>query len=339
MNSEAPAIPIDETLARYSDLLYGTAMTVYVVAVILFLGALAAVRGRRLEQKQLVNAGASGTEARMPGRVDESSRRTLGEKLGNMGLPVVVVGLAAHIGSIVLRGIATDRAPWGNMYEFISMTCAAGVLAGLVILRKREHRPLLSFVLLPVILLMFIAGRWLYTQAAPVVPALKSYWLAVHVSIISVSSGILLVSGVASILYLIKMRWAANSPDDSAAVSTRPGLAGAVRRVVEHLPSAEQLDRLAYKCVVIGFPLFGLGVICGAIWAEAAWGRFWGWDPKETVSFIAWVIYAAYLHARATAGWRNNAAAWINVAGFVAMLFNLFIINLVVSGLHSYAGL
>ncbi|MCG7631669.1 c-type cytochrome biogenesis protein CcsB [Gordonia McavH-238-E] len=339
MNSEAPAMPIDETLARYSDLLYGTAMTVYVVAVILFLGALAAVRGRRLEQKQLVNAGASGTEARMPGRVDESSRRTLGEKLGNMGLPVVVVGLAAHIGSIVLRGIATDRAPWGNMYEFISMTCAAGVLAGLVILRKREHRPLLSFVLLPVILLMFIAGRWLYTQAAPVVPALKSYWLAVHVSIISVSSGILLVSGVASILYLIKMRWAANSPDDSAAVSTRPGLAGAVRRVVEHLPSAEQLDRLAYKCVVIGFPLFGLGVICGAIWAEAAWGRFWGWDPKETVSFIAWVIYAAYLHARATAGWRNNAAAWINVAGFVAMLFNLFIINLVVSGLHSYAGL
>ncbi|MET4165292.1 MULTISPECIES: c-type cytochrome biogenesis protein CcsB [Gordonia] len=339
MNSEAPAMPIDETLARYSDLLYGTAMTVYVVAVILFLGALAAVRGRRLEQKQLVNAGASGTEARMPGRVDESSRRTLGEKLGNMGLPVVVVGLVAHIGSIVLRGIATDRAPWGNMYEFISMTCAAGVLAGLVILRKREHRPLLSFVLLPVILLMFIAGRWLYTQAAPVVPALKSYWLAVHVSIISVSSGILLVSGVASILYLIKMRWAANSPDDSAAVSTRPGLAGAVRRVVEHLPSAEQLDRLAYKCVVIGFPLFGLGVICGAIWAEAAWGRFWGWDPKETVSFIAWVIYAAYLHARATAGWRNNAAAWINVAGFVAMLFNLFIINLVVSGLHSYAGL
>ncbi|KSU57021.1 MULTISPECIES: c-type cytochrome biogenesis protein CcsB [unclassified Gordonia (in: high G+C Gram-positive bacteria)] len=339
MNTDAPAMPIDETLARYSDLLYGTAMTVYVVAVILFLGALAAVRGRRLEQKQLVNAGVNGTDTRVPGRVDESSRRTPGEKLGNMALPVVVVGLAAHIGSIVLRGIATDRAPWGNMYEFISMTCAAGVLAALIILRKREHRPLLSFVLLPVILLMFIAGRWLYTQAAPVVPALKSYWLAVHVSIISVSSGILLVSGVASILYLVKMRWAPTSSDDSATAATRPGLGGAVRRVVDHLPSVEQLDRLAYKCVVIGFPLFGLGVICGAIWAEAAWGRFWGWDPKETVSFIAWVIYAAYLHARATAGWRSNAAAWINVAGFVAMLFNLFIINLVVSGLHSYAGL
>jgi len=338
----ADAMPIDETLARYSDLLFGTAITIYVVAVILFLGALAAVRGRRLEEKQLVNAGvtgAAGEQPRVPGRLEGPRRRTLGEKLGNMALPVVVVGLAAHIGSIVLRGIATERAPWGNMYEFISMTCAAGVVAGLIILRKREHRPLLSFVLLPVILLMFIAGRWLYTQAAPVVPALKSYWLAVHVSIISVSSGILLVSGVASILYLAKLRWAASTPEEAAAVAGRPGVGGAVRRIVEHLPSAESLDRLAYKCVVIGFPLFGLGVICGAIWAEAAWGRFWGWDPKETVSFIAWVIYAAYLHARATAGWRNNAAAWINVAGFVAMLFNLFIINLVVSGLHSYAGL
>ena len=147
-----------------------------------------------------------------------------------------------------------------------------------------------------------------------------------------------MVSGVASILYLMKMRWASN-PDDDATSTARPGVGGAVRRILDHIPAAENLDRLAYKTVVVGFPLFGLGVICGAIWAEAAWGRFWGWDPKETVSFIAWVIYAAYLHARATAGWRNTAAAWINVAGFVAMLLNLFIINLVVSGLHSYAGL
>ncbi|GAC55752.1 c-type cytochrome biogenesis protein CcsB [Gordonia amicalis] len=332
---------VDETLARYSDLLFGTAITVYVVAAFLFFGALAAVRGRKLEERELVAAGAgsaSGSDAvRVPGRVAGPPKRTFGEKLGNMGLPVVYVGLVAHIASIVLRAIATERAPWGNMYEFVSMTCAAGVLAALIILRKPEHRALLSFVLLPVVLLMFIAGRWLYTQATPVVPALKSYWLAVHVSIISVSSGILMVSGVASILYLMKMRWASNPADDTS--SARPGLGGALRRIVDHIPAAENLDRLAYKTVVVGFPLFGLGVICGAIWAEAAWGRFWGWDPKETVSFIAWVIYAAYLHARATAGWRNTAAAWINVAGFVAMLFNLFIINLVVSGLHSYAGL
>lgn len=112
-----------------------------------------------------------------------------------------------------------------------------------------------------------------------------------------------------------------------------------VSRIAARLPSAQTLDILAYKTTIFAFPLFGVGVILGAIWAEAAWGRFWGWDPKETVSFIAWIVYAAYLHARATSGWRNTRAAWINIAGFVAMLFNLFIINMVVSGLHSYAGL
>ncbi|MGC4961645.1 c-type cytochrome biogenesis protein CcsB [Gordonia sp. DT218] len=334
------SIHVDETLARYSDLLFGTAITIYVLAMLLFLAALAGARSRKLTSTaQLVTAGGSGVavDDRAPGKVADTPRRNLGDRLGNMAYPVVVVGLIAHVASIVLRGMATERPPWGNMYEFISLTCAACVIAGLVVLRKPEHRPLLTFVLLPVSLLMFIGGRWLYTQAAPVVPALKSYWLAIHVSIISVSSGVLLVSGVASALYLIKMRWGRPESDDPAAAGS--GIVAGVRRVIDRIPNADTLDRLAYKCVVFGFPLFGLGVICGAIWAESAWGRFWGWDPKETVSFIAWVIYAAYLHARATAGWRSNAAAWINVAGFVALLFNLFIINLVVSGLHSYAGL
>ena len=132
---------------------------------------------------------------------------------------------------------------------------------------------------------------------------------------------------LASLLFLLRLR----QPEGS-----EHGRLGALAR---RLPSAQSLDRLAYKTTIIGFPLFGAGVILGAIWAEAAWGRFWGWDPKETVSFITWVIYAAYLHARATSGWRDTKAAWINVAGFTAMLFNLFIINIVVSGFHSYAGL
>jgi cytochrome c-type biogenesis protein CcsB len=105
------------------------------------------------------------------------------------------------------------------------------------------------------------------------------------------------------------------------------------------LPSMATLDRIAYRTAIVAFPVYTFAVIAGAMWAEVAWGRYWGWDPKETVSFIAWVIYAAYLHARATSGWRETKAAWINIAGFVAMLFNLFIINMVVSGLHSYAGL
>ncbi|GAA2064147.1 c-type cytochrome biogenesis protein CcsB [Williamsia deligens] len=329
---------IDENLSRYSDLLFGTTLTVYVLAMILFLAALASSTGRAsapaAAENQLVKAGVGGgsvpagrdTTVRVPGRVADKERLPWGDRLARMAFPVVIVGALAHIGSVVLRGLATDRMPWGNMYEFISLSCVAGVVAGIVVLRRPEHRPLLTFVLVPVTLLMFIAGKWLYTQAAPVVPALKSYWLAIHVSIVSVGSGVFLVSGVASALYLIKLRW----PDAGSSLGGR---------ILDRLPSPEALDRLAYKTVVFAFPLFGLGVICGAIWAESAWGRFWGWDPKETVSFIAWIIYAAYLHARATAGWRNTNAAWINIAGFVAMLFNLFIINLVVSGLHSYAGL
>jgi len=158
---------------------------------------------------------------------------------------------------------------------------------------------------------------------------MSSAWqLPVHVSIVSLGSGVFLISGAASTLFLIRIRYL-----NSAVADSRVG------QVVARLPSAQSLDVLAYKTTIFAFPLFGIGVILGAIWAEAAWGRFWGWDPKETVSFIAWIIYAAYLHARATSGWRDTRAAWINIAGFVAMLFNLFIINMVVSGLHSYAGL
>ncbi|MGB6274010.1 MAG: cytochrome c biogenesis protein CcsA, partial [Rhodococcus sp. (in: high G+C Gram-positive bacteria)] len=145
-------------------------------------------------------------------------------------------------------------------------------------------------------------------------------------SIVSLGSGVFLISGVASALFLIRMK--------------HPEASGSrMSRIVARLPSAQTLDIVAYKTTIFAFPLFGVGVILGAIWAEAAWGRFWGWDPKETVSFITWIVYASYLHARATSGWRNTRAAWINIAGFVAMLFNLFIINMVVSGLHSYAGL
>ncbi|MBA4023207.1 MAG: c-type cytochrome biogenesis protein CcsB [Gordonia sp.] len=321
---------VDETLSRYSDLCYGTALTVYVLAMIMFLAALASKRQVVEKADQLVGAGGptpvTAGDVRTPGKLESSGKAPLGDRLAKMAYGVVLLATVLQIGSIVLRGFATGRAPWGNMYEFVSIACAAGMVAALVVLRKREYRPLLGFVLLPVVVLLFIAGTYLYTNAAPVVPALKSYWLAIHVSIVAVGSGVFLVSGVASILYLLKLKYP--NPSDKF-----------WGRVLQRVPSAQTLDRLAYKTVVFAFPLFGLGVICGAIWAEAAWGRFWGWDPKETVSFIAWVIYAAYLHARATAGWRNTAAAWINIAGFVAMLFNLFIINLVVSGLHSYAGL
>ncbi|MBL3743596.1 c-type cytochrome biogenesis protein CcsB, partial [Mycobacteroides abscessus subsp. massiliense] len=245
------------------------------------------------------------------------------ERVGGAGQALVYLGIGLLLLCIVLRGVATTRVPWGNMYEFINLTCACGLVTAAIVLRPRGNaegrRALWVFVLIPVLILLAVSGRYLYTYAAPVMPALQSYWLPIHVSVVSLGSGVFLVAGVASILFLAKMYF----PDNS---------------FVQRLPDAQALDRLAYRTTIFGFPIFGFGVIFGAIWAEEAWGRFWAWDPKETVSFVAWVIYAAYLHARSTAGWRDKKAAWINVAGFVAMVFNLFFVNLVTVGLHSYAG-
>jgi cytochrome c-type biogenesis protein CcsB len=210
------------------------------------------------------------------------------------------------------------------MYEFTSTICLVAVVGWLVVLYRRNGAAaalprLGAFVLLPVVVLMFLGGTVLYAQAAPLIPALNSYWIMIHVCAAATASGILLVSGVASALYLLgaQGRW----------------------RIATWLPASATLDRLAYRTAVFALPIWTFAIITGAIWAEAAWGRYWGWDPKETCALVAWVVYAGYLHARATAGWRGSPAAWTNVVGFGVMLFNLFFVNIVIAGLHSYAGI
>ncbi len=322
---------VDLVLARYSDWAYTSAVVILVVALLLLAVELAYSRSRAVAARELVASGSGwatvSADSDRPGVVADEPARTLDERVGRAGLALVHLGIAALLACIVLRGLATERVPWGNMYEFINLTCLSGLVAAAVVLRKPQYRALWVFVLVPVLILLTISGRWLYTNAAPVMPALQSYWLPIHVSVVSLGSGVFLVAGVASILFLLKM-----SPLGA------PDRAGTVARIVQRLPDAQTLDRIAYRTTIFAFPVFGFGVIFGAIWAEEAWGRYWGWDPKETVSFIAWVVYAAYLHARSTAGWRDKKAAWINVVGFVAMVFNLFFINLVTVGLHSYAG-
>jgi cytochrome c-type biogenesis protein CcsB len=321
---------VDVTLASYSDWAFTSSIVVLVGALLLLAFELAYSRSRKAEQRELVPASVAAgvaADSATPGIVVEAVARPLDERVGRAGLALVYLGMALLLACIVLRGLATMRAPWGNMYEFINLTCMSGLVAAAAVLRRPQYRPLWVFVLLPVLILLTVSGRWLYTNAAPVMPALQSYWLPIHVSVVSLGSGVFLVAGVASILFLFKMsRFGA------------PGAQGPVARIADKLPDAQALDRIAYRTTVFAFPVFGFGVIFGAIWAEEAWGRYWGWDPKETVSFIAWVVYAAYLHARSTAGWRDKKAAWINVVGFVAMVFNLFFINLVTVGLHSYAG-
>jgi cytochrome c-type biogenesis protein CcsB len=180
--------------------------------------------------------------------------------------------------------------------------------------------------------MMFLAGTVLYSRAQPLVPALQSYWLAIHVTLVSIAEGALMTSAVLTVLYLVKAR----HDRLSAVAGYKPGSVGTL---AAKLPAAATLDKAAYRVVAFSFPLYTVAIICGAIWAEAAWGRYWGWDPKETWAFIVWVVYACYLHARATAGWKGRAAAWVNLTGFFSITFNFLIVNMVVSGLHSYAGL
>ena len=327
-------------LARYSDWAFTASIIVMVLALLMLAVELASSRGRRVEQRELVGAAIAATSGSAagtvqtvlpgtdgPGVVLDTTATPLAERIGKAGLALVYLGIALLFACIVLRGLATARVPWGNMYEFINLTCFCGLVAAAIVLRKPQYRALWVFVLAPVLVLLTISGKWLYTNAAPVMPALQSYWLPIHVSVVSLGSGVFLIAGVASMLFLLK-----------TSRYGQPGGAGTLARITAKLPDAQTLDRIAYRTTIFGVPVFGFGVIFGAIWAEEAWGRYWGWDPKETVAFIAWVVYAAYLHARSTAGWRDKKAAWINVVGFVAMVFNLFFINLVTVGLHSYAG-
>ena len=322
---------VNETLSQYSDLSYTTSVAVYVLAMMFFLveqsfGRKGRQAAQRTKEKAaaLVGGGTAVLATTVPPVDEAPARRERAERIGRMGVALTVLGVLLHLAALVLRGVATHRVPWGNMYEYIMAVCLIAVATWLVVLRKSDIRHLSAFVLLPVVILMFIGGTMLYAVAAPVQPALQSYWLVIHVSAAILSSGVFLVPGVASVFYLIRSRHEKN-PEKFA-------------RFGPKLPALDVLDRVAYRTTVFAFPVFTFGVLCGAVWAEAAWGRFWGWDPKETVAFIAWVIYAAYLHSRATAGWRGNRAAWINVLGFAATVFNLFFVNLVTTGLHSYAG-
>lgn len=322
---------VNISLAKYSDWAFTSAVVALVVGLVLLAVELAYVRGRQASARELAMVGPAPApvtaDSLTPGIVLNNPRRPFDERVGRAGLAVVYVGIGFLLACIVLRGAATIRVPWGNMYEFINLTCLCGLLAGAIVLRRPQYRPLWVFLLVPVLILLTVSGRWLYANAAPVMPALQSYWLPIHVLVVSLGSGVFLVAGIASILFLLQV-----SPLGA------PDAPGALARALRRLPNAQTLDQIAYRTTIFAFPVFGFGVIFGAIWAEQAWGRYWGWDPKETVSFVAWVVYAAYLHARSTAGWRDKKAAWINVVGFVAMLFNLFFINLVTVGLHSYAG-
>ena len=286
--------------------------------------------------------------------------------LGDIGLGAVLLGWPVHAASIFTRALEAGHWPLGNMYEY-STGISFVVVTTAVILMMRARMRLIGLPAMILAIALLGVAYMLYVPPGELVPALHSYWLTIHVTSMATSSAILSFSFFFGMAYLAR-RWAdermlataiAREPAMATVGASGAGgvatmtltggggsaatgfggsplnqLATGVRRV---LPSSKSLDLWSYRFVMIGFPIWTFGVICGAIWGEHAWGRYWGWDPKETFAFITWVIFAIYLHARVTYGWREKRAAIITAFGFAAILFTLYAVNLWIAGLHSYA--
>jgi cytochrome c-type biogenesis protein CcsB len=297
---------------------------VYFLSLLSYLVQWASLRnvpvGRVAERKIAVGtAGAEGVEA-VPGNVPP--RRA--EMTGRLGLLLLGLGCALHFVSLVGRGMAADpnRVPWGNMYEF---TLSGTFVVALIFLVTRRRLGLdwaAPLVVAIVLTVLMVAVIWLYDPVEPLTEALNSYWLVIHVVSAVIATGTFTLGGMCSVLYLVKER----RPDTQVGFLSR-------------VPQPPALDRAAYRLHAFAFPVWTFAVlITGPIWAHEAWAAYWSWDPKEIWAFITWVVYAAYLHARATAGWRGRNAAYLALLGMATLWFNFIGINYFsTTSQHSYA--
>ncbi|MFE2721451.1 c-type cytochrome biogenesis protein CcsB [Kitasatospora sp. NPDC059327] len=284
------------------------------------------------EGATVVTSGRGQDEEDGPGAAGTSERADLA---GRIAVSLTVLGALLHVGGVITRGLSVSRWPWGNMYEFSCAFALAMTVAYLGLLASKKPVRWLGLpVTLAVVLTLGIATQVLYTESEQLVPALHSYWLAIHVSTAIVCGGAFYAAFIATLLYLGK-----DSFDKRTAAGLTTGPLGTSASVWQRLPAASTLDKLSYRINALVFPLWTFTIIAGAIWAEAAWGKYWEWDPKETWSFITWVAYACYLHARATAGWKGRKAAYLALAAFACWLFNYYGVNIFVTGKHSYAGI
>lgn len=330
-------------LAQLSNLaLYG-AMAVLAVAMLAFAVHLARLAPSRSAQRdrdrELVGVGAgSGTgvgataathAGTADSALDSAQNPEAARKSGAMAMSLSWLAAMLLIASIALRAFAVMRPPITNLFEFGVGGATATLVVYLVLAQRRPLRWLGLFVVLPVLSMLGIALVLWYVPAAELAPALDDYWIAIHVPIAVLSYGIFTVAFVVTLMQLLVER---RERRRSEGQDVAPG-------VLDSLPNFTRLDRIAYSLHVVAFPLWTFTIIAGAIWGQKAWGTYWSWDPKEIWSFVIWVIYAAYLHARATSGWKRRSSNLIAIAGYVAILLNVTAVNLIAPGLHSYSGL
>ena len=362
-------MPVNLALGHVSNDFLIVALVIYSLSVVAFAGdfaygrprrAASAARGQQAQERAaaMATVGATGATSGTDAPADGASAATgpgaatldgppaVPDSMPEVAVPplraigqagrwvqaamaLAAVGVVAHTIAVVTRGLAVHRAPWGNMYEFVTaLTCVAAIFFLFVMVRYRAWS-LGVFVMGAVVVALGLAETLIYTAAGQLVPALQSYWLDIHVTAMTLATGIFFVAAVLGVVYLAADRYQRRVAVGRAA----PG-----NGIMRRLPSIEQIDRLTYRTVVFGFPVWTFGVIAGAIWADQAWGRYWGWDPVETWAFITWVLYAAFLHARATAGWRGRRAHYIQLLGFTSLMFNILVVQVFIVGLHSYAG-
>ncbi|EYT51043.1 c-type cytochrome biogenesis protein CcsB [Brachybacterium muris] len=370
---------IDQQLAEVSNLLIVVAIVLYVLALFGFTADLAATTARRsdariaaeearraeqaaqAEQRQAVPVGAGAPAVAgsdVSGVPGDASPDLSGHPSGGAGSAdtagaprslsaqgfaflISTAATVAHTIGVVLRAVATERVPWTNMYEFAVTSAALVMVCFLVFsIRRRDLRVLGTFVVGPILLLLFIAQRFWIVPAAQLTPSLQnSHWLVIHIGVAILATALSILGAVVAGMQLLQARHeralagTVDAPDASGEHWGRFG------HVLDRLPASTTLEGLSFRIHSVGFVCWTFTLIFGSIWAREAWGRYWNWDPKEVWTFVIWVIYAAYLHARATGGFRGSRAAWLALAGFVAVVFNYTIVNTVINGLHSYSGL
>lgn len=247
-----------------------------------------------------------------------------------IGFSLTVLGFLLHLGATILRGIGAERVPWANMYEFaLTATCAI-IFIFLLVQFFVDLRFLGALVTGMTVLFLGVSKVNFYREIVPLPPALDSYWLVIHILVAVLAVGFLTLSFGLSVLQLMQTRR-----------ETRTAAAEPVGRLsfLGGLPNAVRLEDLSYRMAIVGFVFWTFTLIAGSIWAEAAWSRYWGWDTKEVWTFVIWVLYAGFIHARATRGWRGTRSAWLSIIAYTAVIFNFTIVNVFFKGLHAYSGL